>query len=82
MKFKITTTRDNYSNEKRIEKLKKLGFEFERSKYSGYYIKNTPKIEINTLEELIQLGEEYGLDDGELIVSKGHIEIYDDYREQ
>jgi hypothetical protein len=81
MKFEITTTGHIYSNEKRIEKLKKLGFEFERNQYSGYYIKNTPTVEINTLEELIKLGKEYGLEDGELIVSDGCIEIYDDYRE-
>lgn len=35
-------------------------------------------VEINTLEELLDLQKEVG---EELIISDGHIEIYDDYRE-
>lgn len=77
MKFKIKTTGYFYSNEEDRKRLEQIGFTFEKSDYKDFKIKGEPEIEINTLEELIQFGNNHG----EIIVSDGHIEIYDDYRE-
>jgi hypothetical protein len=77
MEFKITTTGFFYPDEERRKKLEKIGFTFEPSKYLGFKIVGEPIVEIKDLDELIQFADEWG----EIIVSDGLIEIYDDYRE-
>ncbi len=77
MKFKIETTGYFYQNLEDINRLEQIGFTFEKSDYKDFKITGNPEIEINTLEELIQFGNKHG----EIIVSDGHIEIYDNYRE-
>ena len=77
MKFKIETTGYFYPNLEDRNRLEQIGFAFEKSNYKDFKITGKPEIEINTLEELIQFGNKHG----EIIVSDGNIEIYDDYRE-
>jgi ribosome biogenesis SPOUT family RNA methylase Rps3 len=79
MKFTLSTTVKFYHHKEEIDKLEKLGFEFERSLLFGYHIIGKPTIEINSLEELIQFGKEYGKE-GKIIVSNGCIEICDNYK--
>lgn len=86
MKFYIKTSGMYYYDKNKIDKLKRLGFEFDPK---GYILNSSsticfddddpelPTIEINSLDELMQLVHEYG----DLIVSESEIEIYDDYRE-
>lgn len=64
-----------------IKKLKKLGFQF-RGKRKFQLIGKPPKIEINTLEELLALSKELNK---EIIITendgKPNLEIYNEYRE-
>lgn len=80
MKFKVTTSGAFYT-EAQAEKLKKLGFTFGVNEYDTrgrpYMTGCNVEVEISTLEELIAFSDEWG----EIIVSDGEIEIYDDYRE-
>lgn len=80
MKFKVTTAGSFYS-EQQAEKLRKLGFEFGINDYDmqrrPFKTGGDVEVEFKTLDELIDFSNEWG----ELIVSDGHIEIYDDYRE-
>jgi hypothetical protein len=81
MKFKLSTIGDCYTDPDKIEKLEKIGFTFKPSTFAmfntkTFHIEGSPEIEINTLEELIEFSNTFG----ELIVSDGSIEIYDDYR--
>ena len=76
MKFTLKTTGNRYADRIRIqkvEKLQKFGFTFDKK----FYKLSDGEIEINTLEELIEFSREWG----ELVISEGCIEIYDDYRE-
>lgn len=67
------------------EKLKRLGFVFETvehehripKRFKRFRIKSYPTIEINSVDELVALSEEYG----EIIVDGKRLIIYDDYRE-
>lgn len=86
MKFKLTQTKRLFTDyeEDEMNKLKNLGFVFKEYKgidsleYYKYIVsQNDIFIEINTLEELLELSEEFG----ELIITKEEIEIYNDYRE-
>jgi hypothetical protein len=72
MKFYLNTAGNFYTDDTKT-KLEKLGFEFEED---GWKL-NNPTIEISTLEELINLQNEYG----DLIIRKDSIVIYDDYME-
>jgi len=81
MKFKLSTAYYFYQHKKRRKQLEELGFEFTQQREGIYLIEGAPIIEINTLDELIQFGKEYGGEEGKIIVCDGHIEIYDDYRE-
>lgn len=80
MKFNLSTAGVFYTKEQ-AEKLKELGFTFSSKEHNptGRLHKEPSdvEIEISTLEELITFSQEWG----ELIVSDGYIEIYDDYRE-
>ena len=79
MKFKLRTSGTFYQFEEDRNRLSKIGFRFEPSDYLKFTIirDNDLKIEINTLEELIQFTKKYG----EVIIDKESIEIYDNYRE-
>jgi len=77
MKFTLSTSGLFYPQDDRRKELEKIGFKFEPSVFKGFSIKGSPIIEINSLEELIKLSDQFG----DLIVSDGSIEIYDDYRE-
>ena len=82
MKFKLTTAGYFYKKEN-AESLGKLGIKFIESG-QGTGIKGIftvtqedTYIEINTIEELVALTEEYG----DIVFDGEEIEIYDDYRE-
>lgn len=79
MKFILSTTGDIYTNKKQIKVLEDLGFTFtpcENFTWFEYRISGEPEIEFNTLEDLIEFSKHHTL-----ILDKGLIEIYDDYRE-
>ena len=65
------------SDMENLMKLQKYGFKLELID-TYFKITNTPTIEINTLEDLIELNNELDI---ELIINKHSIEIYNDYRE-
>lgn len=77
MKFKVTTSGYFYPEETRRKKLEKIGFIFKPSDYKKFKISGDPIIEIKDLNELIKFTNKFG----EIIISDGIIEIYDDYRE-
>jgi len=80
MKFKLEVSGYSYPNKEDRERLKKIGFSFEKQENMGiewFRIKGEPEIEINSLEELIEFSNTHG----EIIVKDGCIEIYDDCRE-
>jgi len=78
MEFELSTTGYFYPNEEDRMKYEKLGFKFEPSDYLQFKkSEGNPKITLNSLDDLIKFSNEFG----EIIVSDGHIEIYDDYRE-
>ncbi len=85
MKFHLKTSGGFYTH-KRAEALEELGFSFGACDFPDlrtneervYKIGNPPDgIEINSLEDLMKLVQEYG----DVIVSEDTIEIYDNYRE-
>ena len=71
MKFTVTTSKDRYST--RPPSLLKLGFNFNAQ---GFVI-NQGKVEINTLEELLEFEKEFGA----IIIFGDSIEIYNSCRE-
>ena len=78
MEFELSTTGYFYPNKEDRTKYEKLGFKFEHSDYLKFKKSNgNPKIIFNSLDDLIKFANEFG----DIIVSDGHIEIYDDYRE-
>ena len=78
MEFELSITGHIYPNEEDRMKYEKLGFKFEPSNYLQFKKSNgNPKITFNSLDDLIKFANEFG----DIIVSDGHIEIYDDYRE-
>jgi hypothetical protein len=79
MRFRLTQDLW-WCNDVEKRKLEKLGFKFTKEKnvVGIWYAKDTEVyIEINTLEELLKFTDKYG----EIVFSKGHIEIYNGYRE-
>lgn len=82
MKFKLKTSGHFYRKEDKRKNLEKYGFSFESSDYKEF--RKMPDqnitIEINTLEELLALAEEF---DENIIINASDmsIEIYDSYRE-
>jgi hypothetical protein len=78
MKFKLSTSGRFYHGDEYQKELESLGFKFTPNDYKPFYkLDHEPEIEINTLEELIAFRERFG----ELILTDGEIEIYDNYRE-
>ena len=77
MEFTLRTSGYFYPEKERRIELEKIGFTFNPSDYLGFTISGEPTVEIKDLNELIQFAEKW---DG-IIVDKGTIEIYDDYRE-
>lgn len=77
MEFILSTSGYFYPEKEEREKLESIGFTFKPSDSQGYTIDGEPTIKIETLQELIDFSNEWG----QIIVSDGHIEIYDDYRE-
>jgi len=78
MEFTLSTTGFFYPNEEDRKKYEELGFKFEPSDYLKFKKSNVnPSVDFNSLEELIAFVNKFG----DIIVSEGHIEIYDDYRE-
>jgi hypothetical protein len=77
MEFTITTSGHFYPNKERRTELEKIGFTFRPSDYKEFIIVGRPTIEIKNLNGLIQFSDKWG----EIIISDGTIEIYDDYRE-
>jgi hypothetical protein len=78
MEFTLSTTGYFYQNLLEINKLEELGFKFES--VNGLEFKKTnfkPLIKFDSFEEFIAFVDKYE----EIIVTKGNIEIYDDYRE-
>ena len=81
MKFKLHQLK-SWCNDKEKRELEKLGFYFEREKNTSwgewhYCREKDPKIEINTLEELIIFTKKWG----SIILTEDQIEIYNDYSE-
>jgi hypothetical protein len=78
MEFTLSTTGYFYPNEDDRKKYEELGFKFGPSDYLEFRkLGINPSIDFNSLEELIAFANKFG----DIIVSEGHIEIYDDYRE-
>lgn len=86
MKFKLRTSQYFYPEKEDRDALSKLGFTFTPCEFEEFRIEGSPKIEINTLEELIAFVEKYG----DIIIFDNHynpdeniidIEIYNDHRE-
>jgi hypothetical protein len=84
MKFRIETSGSFYSEDD-AEKLKKLGFTFEKDNFyppeaSQLLYKTGGEVfrDIGTLEELMSFVSEWG---GTVILTEDEIEIYDHYRE-
>jgi hypothetical protein len=78
MEFTLSTAGYFYPNEDDRKKYEELGFKFEPSDYLKFRkLDINPSIDFNSLEELIAFANKFG----DIIVSEGHIEIYDDYRE-
>lgn len=75
MIFTISTTGNHYSNLEDINKLEDIGFTFKKLDNNRFKIEGRPKVEINTLDELIQ----FSIKHGELILLENHIQILDDY---
>lgn len=83
MKFRITTSGMFYEEED-AKRLKKLGFRFEFSKNPSYFIPpfymlDDVKVykDFDSIQDLINFSNEQG---SPLIISKGEIKIYDDYK--
>ena len=76
MKFTLSTTGYFYPNQEDRFKLEKIGFAFRHSEYGVCKTDTKPEIEFSTLEDLIRFGNEFG----EIIVTDGSIEIFDDHR--
>ena len=77
MKFRLSTSGYFYPKADRRKKLEEIGFSFKPSDYKGFTIAGSPEIKMDSLEELIKFSDKFG----EIIVSNGSIEIYDDCRE-
>ncbi len=78
MKFTLSVSGDFYEKEDEINKLKEVGFTFNPDRHRFQVNDNSPEIEINTLEELMQFVNKFG----NVIVKKSNsIEIYNSYRE-
>jgi pectin methylesterase-like acyl-CoA thioesterase len=83
MTFRLTTAGCFYSAEQ-AEKLSRLGFKLQQTceptayRFGDWYMPNgQATIEINTLDELMEFVKEWG----DIVLSEGNIQIYDDYRE-
>lgn len=79
MNFELITSGYFYS-QKEKEALEKLGFRFKldtSKKNISYCKEEDSQIELNSLEDLMNLVKDYG----DVIVSIGRVEIYDNYRE-
>jgi biotin-(acetyl-CoA carboxylase) ligase len=85
MVFKLTMAGRLYTKDD-AEKYKELGFEFEEYQVDRFMhtyrnqrllSKKDVKIEINSIEELIDFMNKWG----ELVLNQNEIEIYNDYRE-
>ena len=86
MKFKLSTTENNYCSDywNEQKKYKDLGFKFKLSSLGlhGYQtwelVDSEVIVELKSLKELIALVEKFG----EIIIKNGaELEIYDGYRE-
>jgi len=84
MKFRLKTANSIYRDDAQVEKLKALGFSFQK-RHGDFYIDDwpsdvLPEINIDTLEELIAFADEWG----DLVFSikpLNEIIIYDGYLE-
>lgn len=89
MKFNVSTSGSFYSK-RAADKLRRLGFVFSEQTEPSIMKDGLPaeylggegsvteiQLEIETLDQLIAFANKWG----ELIVTDGEIEIYDDYRE-
>ena len=82
MKFILKTTGWRYRQGHKKKELEKLGFTFSKAKHSlaksgDLLIDGEPTITIDSLEELMKFVRKWG----RIVLSKGTIEIYDNYRE-
>jgi hypothetical protein len=82
MKFKLSTSKYSYYNLQQIKELEELGFKFsqEKDRWSDgqvYYIKGDVEIIIEDLADLQKFIAKWG----DIVMSEGSIEIYNDYRE-
>jgi hypothetical protein len=83
MKFELSQEKV-WVDDKEKKELEKLGFKFvkeNRLPYTScgewYHSGKNPKIEFNTLKELMNFIKKYG----QIVLSEDEIEIYNDYRE-
>lgn len=76
MEFIVSTT-GSYYDEDKMQKLQALGFTFTKSDIGGWCIKGSGKVEIDSIQDLIDFTNEWG----RIVFHKDEIEIYDDYRE-
>ena len=84
MRFRVTTSGSFYFKDE-ADRLREIGFVFREDKnkcrrgFSQYFRKvdSDVFIDIDSLEELVEFSGRWR----EIIVKRGEIEIYDDYRE-
>jgi len=84
MKLRLRTTNTLFNKEisseiNYVERLKKLGFEFETDKWGSWTINDDKKvfIEINSFKDLTDFIKEWG----DVILNEDTIQIYDGYNE-
>lgn len=77
MEFTLSTSGYFYSDPDKMNRLEEFGFTFRKTSSDNFAIEGEPKIQINSLEELIQFSNKFG----EIVLVDKSIEIYDDYRE-
>ena len=79
MIFEVSTSGRFYNDNAHKKRLEKIGFKFVESDIVRPFRKvtETVTVEIINLDQLISFSKKFG----ELIVSNGSIEIYDNYRE-
>ena len=81
MRFRVTKSGGFYFKDE-ADRLKEIGFVFREDKNSGFSqhfrkVDSDVFIDIDSLEELVEFSGRWR----EIIVKRGEIEIYDDYRE-
>ncbi len=79
MKFRLDMAKNFEDNDKEKERLESLGFKAVPSRFRAWYFRKNEriKIEINSLDELMDFIKEWGT----IVLDKDTLTIYNDYLE-